>query len=159
ERFVYLIAGRGPDMAALRTLAETLRVAPRVRWLGYVPEEDLPELYRASDLFLLCSRETASRQEVEGFGLAFLDAQACGVPALGTRTGGIPDAIKEGEGGWLIAQDDVPALSAVLSHLVESPEVFAEEGRKARARVEREGTWQHYLEHFRAALESTRISL
>ena len=99
DTFVYLIAGQGRDMPQLQQEAEVLGLGRVVRWLGYVPEADLPELYRSADLFVLCTREDADQPEVEGFGLAFLEAQACGIPVVGTRTGGIPDAVQEGRGG------------------------------------------------------------
>ena len=159
ERFVYLVAGEGPDEQALRARAEKLGVAPSVRWLGFLREDELPDLYRASDLFVLCTRETTERQDVEGFGLVFLEAQACGTPVVGTRTGGIPDAVKEGDGGWLIAQDDVAALGGILAALADDPLPFRAAGRAARERVERECTWDHYMGRFLAALAAQGIRI
>jgi phosphatidylinositol alpha-1,6-mannosyltransferase len=128
RRFVYLVAGKGPYELALRSEADRLGLGSTMRWLGFVPEEDLPELYRASDLFVLCTRETTDQQEVEGFGMVFLEAQACGTPVVGTRTGGIPDAVREGEGGWLIDQDDATALARVLAQLAVDPAPFRAAG-------------------------------
>jgi len=157
HRFVYLIAGKGPHGKALRSEADRLGVASCVSWLGFVPEEDLPDLYRASDLFVLCTRVTA--QEVEGFGLVFLEAQACGTPVVGTRTGGILDAIQEGAGGWLIDQDNAAALAGIFSQLADDPAPFRAAGIAARARVERECTWKRYVERLRAALAEQGIQL
>jgi phosphatidylinositol alpha-1,6-mannosyltransferase len=159
RQIVYIVAGVGPDLAALHTRASKLDVMEQVRFLGFVPEQDLPDLYRASDLFLLCTRETAHDQEVEGFGMAFLEAQACGTPVVGTRTGGIPDAIREGDGGWLIDQDDVDALGSILLKLADNPDEFREAGLMARRRVERECTWNHYMQQFRAVLATEGIHL
>jgi len=159
QRLVYLVAGTGPYDVALRREADHLELGSTVRWLGFVPEEHLPDLYRASDLFVLCTRETTSQQEVEGFGLAFLEAQACATPVVGTRTGGIPDAVKDGEGGWLIDQDDVPGLARILSQLVEDPAQFRAAGLTARRRVERECTWDHYTRRLLTALEEVGIKL
>jgi phosphatidylinositol alpha-1,6-mannosyltransferase len=135
-RFAYLIAGQGRDTSRLQHEAEALGLGRVVRWLGYVPEADLPQLYQSADLFVLCTREDPDQPDVEGFGLAFLEAQACGIPVVGTRTGGIPDAVTEGEGGWLIDQDDVAALAAILTRLLEKPAAFGRMGRTARERVE-----------------------
>jgi phosphatidylinositol alpha-1,6-mannosyltransferase len=157
QNLVYLIAGKGPHQCELERQVTALGITEQVRFLGFVSEDGLPDLYRASDLFLLCSREVAERQQVEGFGLVFLEAQACGTPVIGTRTGGIPDAVKEGEGGWLIEQDDVVALSALLTQLVDDPSVFQAAGKCARNRVERLSTWEHYMVQFVAALESVDI--
>jgi phosphatidylinositol alpha-1,6-mannosyltransferase len=154
QQVVYLVGGKGPAIDDLQQLAHELGIEHQVRWLGFVPEVDLPDLYRAMDLFTLCTRELLDQRSVEGFGMVFLEAQSCGTPAVGTRTGGIPDAVRDGEGGWLIAQDDVPALAGILGELVEQPERFAEQGRRARARVEREATWEHYMDRFEAALRA-----
>jgi phosphatidylinositol alpha-1,6-mannosyltransferase len=157
RNLVYLIAGKGPHQGELERQVTELGLAEQVRFLGFVPEDDLPDLYRASDLFLLCTREAAERQEVDGFGLVFLEAQACGTPVIGTRTGGIPDAVKEGEGGWLIEQDDAAALSRFLCQLVDDPTAFLVAGKRARKRVERECTWEHYVRRFVGALESLEM--
>jgi phosphatidylinositol alpha-1,6-mannosyltransferase len=159
ETFIYLVGGKGPDMEYLRTRAEQLGVTDNVRWLGFVPDDQLPSLYSASDLFVLMTREIPEDQSVEGFGLVFLEAQACGTPVVGTRTGGIPDAVADGDGGWLIEQDDVEALNAILHDLVNNPETLEAMGQKARLRVEREFTWDHYLDRFTAALEAKGIQL
>jgi phosphatidyl-myo-inositol dimannoside synthase len=157
--FVYLIAGRGRDMPALRQEAARLGLEGVVRWLGYVPETDLPDLYRSADLFALCTREAPDEPDVEGFGLAFLEAQACGTPVVGTRTGGIADAVREGRGGWLIDQNDVMALQEILSSLADNPAELREMGRIARQRVESECTWDHYIDRFVEALSVRRIEL
>ena len=93
-------------------------IADLVRWLGFVPEDELADVYRASDLFILCSQEDRSSGDVEGFGLVFLEAQAASVPVVGSRTGGIADAVSDGEGGWLIESRDVGRLATIISRLV-----------------------------------------
>ncbi len=145
---LYLVAGRGPALMGLKQLAERLGLEENVRWLGFVAEEDLADLYRATDLFVLATRESKDAQAVEGFGLVYLEAQACGTPVVGTTTGGIRDAVKPGRGGFLIAPDDIHALTELLVRLWREPDVFVEEGARGRARVEAECTWAHYLETF-----------
>lgn len=148
----YVVVGKGAELPALQKLAEELGVARLVRWCGYVADHDLPGYYQAADLFVLCTRESEERQSVEGFGLVFLEAQACGTPVVGTRTGGIPDAVREGEGGWLIEQDDAAVLTAIFRRLGQNPETFRREGERARQRVLREATWGHYVEKLQALL-------
>jgi phosphatidylinositol alpha-1,6-mannosyltransferase len=159
KNMVYLIAGKGPHRVEVERLATELGLTAHVRFLGFVPEDELPHLYRASDLFVLCTRESAIRREVEGFGLVFLEAQACGTPVVGVRSGGTPEAVKEGEGGWLIEQDDVVAVSKILSRLVDGPAAFREMGARARERVERECTWDQYLRRFVSVMESEGIGI
>lgn len=153
DRFVYLIAGAGPDRQTLERFVADKGLSSQVRFLGFVADDDLPDVYRASDLFVLCTQEVGQRREVEGFGLVFLEAQACGTPVVGTRTGGIPDAIADGDGGWLIAQDDAAELTRILRQLIGEPEYFRAAGLAARARVERECTWEHYTRQFMDALQ------
>ncbi|MGA6984370.1 MAG: glycosyltransferase [Candidatus Sulfotelmatobacter sp.] len=158
EEVIYLIAGTGPYETELRRLATELGVESKVRWLGFVSEEDLPQVYRASDLFVLCTRDAPEERAVEGFGLVFLEAQACGTPVVGTRTGGIPAAIRDGEGGWLIEPEDSQKLTEIIRQLVRSPELFRAAGEQARRRVAREGSWKCYGQHFLSALQSVGVS-
>ena len=155
--FRYLIAGRGADLEPLQREVEQLGLTGIVRWLGYVAEADLPDVYRAADLFALCTREAPESAEVDGFGLVFLEAQACGIPVVGTRSGGIPDAVREGDGGWLIAEDDRDALTRIVGRLWENPAEFREMGRRARSRVEAECTWNHYIEKVLSTLRQSGI--
>ncbi len=145
ERFVYVVGGQGSHRSILEAHARQRGVDAQVRWLGYVSETDLPRIYHASDLFVLVSRDQQAARRIEGFGLVFLEAQACGVPVLGARTGGIPDAVDDGDGGWLVPGDDSAAVAAHLQRLAEDPAGFAAAGKDARARVERDFTWDHYL--------------
>jgi phosphatidylinositol alpha-1,6-mannosyltransferase len=152
NRIRYLLAGKGPDEENLRRLTLELGIGEQVRFTGFVDEQALPNIYRASDLFVLCTQEIGESRSVEGFGLVFLEAQACGTPVVGTKTGGIPDAIREGCGGWMIAQDDTAALARILQHLLDEPEYFRKMGRMARDRVEQECTWDKYIDDFIEAM-------
>lgn len=148
----YAIAGRGPTESALRSLADELGIGSMVEWLGFVPETELASLYAASDLFVLVTREREAEREVEGFGLVFLEAQACGTAVIGARTGGIPDAVVEGGGGWLIEADDEVALAGHLRTLVGAPESVRAQGARGRERVLRDCTWGAYWQMLQAAL-------
>lgn len=104
--FVYWIAGTGPDQARLERIAAELGVDDRVRFFGMVPAEDLPDLYRAADLFALPSTG-------EGFGIAFVEAMACGTPSIGLAIGGAPDALADGALGVCSAPGDFADAFAV----------------------------------------------
>jgi len=158
EQIVYLVVGKGPYERELRKQAAELGIESHVRWLGFVSEEDLPHVYRASDLFVLCTRDVPEERAVEGFGLVFLEAQSCGTPVVGTRTGGIPAAIRDGEGGWLIEQNDSQTLTDIIRQLVHSPESFRHAGAQARQRVLREGTWQHYMRQFSTLVRAAGVT-
>jgi phosphatidylinositol alpha-1,6-mannosyltransferase len=144
ENLCYCIAGRGDYLEDLKKLAIELDVEDCIYWYGFIDEDDLVKLYQSADLFVLCTREEKDDKEVEGFGLVFLEAQACGIPVIGAKQGGIPDAVKENEGGWLIDRDDSHALANYLVELVQNEKKFTKEGIKGRIRVEREATWSQY---------------
>jgi phosphatidyl-myo-inositol dimannoside synthase len=95
----YLVCGIGDDRPRLEGLAARHGIADSVRFLGKVPRCDLPDLYRAADLFALPSRG-------EGFGIAFLEAMASGTPAIGLAVGGAPDALGDGALGLCVADED-----------------------------------------------------
>jgi glycosyltransferase involved in cell wall biosynthesis len=80
-----VIGGDGPLRAELEALAASLKVP--AKFLGYVPDQDLPALYRSADLFVLPTRA------LEGFGLVAIEAMACGTPAMGTPVGAIPEVL------------------------------------------------------------------
>jgi phosphatidyl-myo-inositol dimannoside synthase len=105
---LYLVAGTGGDRARLEGLSRDIGIADRVRFLGKVPLDDLPDLYRAADLFALPSTG-------EGFGIVYLEAMACGTPAIGLDVGGVADAMADGALGACVTPDAFPqALEAAL---------------------------------------------
>jgi phosphatidylinositol alpha-1,6-mannosyltransferase len=154
---IYVVAGTGPYEQELKKLTVELGLDSIVRWLGFVPEEELGLVYLASDLFALCTQELPAQRAVEGFGLAFLEAQACGTPAVGTRTGGIAEALSDGDGGWLLQQNDSSVLAGILRQLVHSPETLRSAGKQARERVLKAFTWRHYISRFSEAVSRSMV--
>ncbi len=109
---VHVVAGDGDDRARLEKRALELAHDPAaVRFLGYVPEEDLPDLYRLSDLFVMPSSE-------EGFGIVYLEAAACGLRVIGGVGGGSEDAIPDERVGVLVDRADGAALTAAVLRLL-----------------------------------------
>jgi phosphatidylinositol alpha-1,6-mannosyltransferase len=106
---IYLIVGDGDDRIRLEQLARTARVEDRVHFLGALDADPLVQVYRAADLFVMPSTG-------EGFGISFLEAMACGTPALGLAAGGAPDALGDGALGTMVCESDLPrALHDALS--------------------------------------------
>ena len=112
-----LIAGTGRLEPVLRELADDLGVGDRVRFLGFVPDEELPSLYSSVDLFVLPS-------EYEGFGIVFVEAMACGTPVIGTDVGGIPTAVDDGATGYLVSRGDVQGLADRMAELLADEETY-----------------------------------
>ena len=131
---VYLIAGEGPDQDRLEELAQHHGVADRVRFLGKIPVESLPDLYRAADLFTLPSTG-------EGFGISFVEAMACGTPAIGLAVGGAPDALVDGALGTCVAPERF--ADALIDLLVRRPDHLADHLADRPAELARR-TRQHF---------------
>lgn len=140
----YLVAGTGPDRDRLEHIAETLGVRDRVHFVGHVPFDELPSYYNVADLFVMPSREEPP--DVEGFGIVFLEAGACGVPVIGARSGGIPDAIRDGETGLLVPPVAPTALADAATRILTSPDLAARLGEQGRRRVVNEASWDQVAE-------------
>lgn len=118
-RLRYRIAGSGGDQPRLERLAEASGVAGMVEFLGAVPATQLPALYAEADLFAMPSTG-------EGFGISFLEAMACGTPALGLAGDGSADPLADGELGTVCAEADLlESLRAALLRPVERRQLSA----------------------------------
>lgn len=136
-----VIAGDGPDRTRLERLANDLDVRMNVRFQGGIPYDTLPRVYSAADVFVMPSKN--AEPDVEGFGIVFLEANACGCPVVGARSGGIPDAILHGETGYIVEPDDTAALAERLSHLLAEPSLRKRMGARGRQRIVEDLTWEH----------------
>jgi phosphatidyl-myo-inositol dimannoside synthase len=116
----YLVAGDGPDRPRLEALTAHLGLQAQVRFLGALALSEIVELYNLADLFVMLSRDEPP--DVEGFGLVFLEAAACGLPSVGGRSGGIPDAIEEGKSGWMVDPGNTQEIAATIIDLLKTPE-------------------------------------
>ena len=135
----YLVVGEGPDLPRLQRLADRLGLRDRVSFLGRKTVAEIVSLYNLADLFVLLTREEPP--DVEGFGLVFLEAAACGLPSLGGRSGGIPEAIEEGRTGWLVDPTDPRAIAATIIDLLGSPERLRQASEYC-VRTAPERTWE-----------------
>lgn len=135
----YAVVGSGSKLAELEALAVQLKVADRVRFLTGVTDDDLPAVYNSAELYLGASRQADSN--VEGFGIALVEASACGVPVIGGRSGGVPDAVREGETGLLVDPTDAQAVAAAISTLLTDRSAAARLGDGGRRAVETHFNW------------------
>jgi N-acetyl-alpha-D-glucosaminyl L-malate synthase BshA len=121
-----VFVGDGPDREAARQEADRLKLRGDVRFLGKV--DRVAEILRASDVLLLPS-------ESESFGLAALEAMACGVPVVASRVGGIPEVVIEGETGYLAPVGAVDRMTERTLALLRDPELHQRLARQAAARA------------------------
>jgi phosphatidylinositol alpha-1,6-mannosyltransferase len=154
----YAIVGTGSRQAELEALARGLGVTDRVRFLTNVSDADLPALYNCAEFYLGLSRP--EELLIEGFGISLVEASACGVPVVGGRTGGIPDAVRDGETGILVDATDLDAVVRVVRALLGDRERCLRLGRGGREAVESYFNWDRVTADLRCAGEefSRRIS-
>jgi phosphatidylinositol alpha-1,6-mannosyltransferase len=145
----YAVAGKGPERERLKKLAHKIGVADRVKFLGEVSESDLPALYNLASVYVGASRR-AERLGVEGFGISLVEASACGLPVVAGRSGGIPDAVREGETGFLIPPEDPAAIAEVVTRLLGDTELAGRVGKAGRRAVETYYNWDRVVRDLRA---------
>jgi phosphatidylinositol alpha-1,6-mannosyltransferase len=135
----YAVAGVGDRLPQLQQLQRDLGLGDAVRFLGAVPDDELPALYNAADLYVGVSR----RHELlaEGFGISLVEASACRLAVVGGRSGGVPDAVREGETGILVDPDDPQAVAAGINGLLADPERRKRLGAAGRKAVESYFNW------------------
>ena len=124
------IAGGGRDRSRLER-----RAKGSVHFLGRVDAADLPALCACADVFAMSCRDRWRGREAEGFGIVFLEAAACGVPAVAGLSGGAHEAVADGETGYVVAPRDVAAVRDAIRRLVTDADRRAEMGRAARRRA------------------------
>jgi len=132
----FVISGKGfkRNEDNLRDLAGKLKIEDSVMLLGYFPDERLPDLYAASDIFVLPAL-------YENFPFAILEAQSTGLPVISTRVGGIPEFLTSNENGLLVEPGDPEQLAQEVMILLQDPELAAELGRRGRRLVEEKFAW------------------
>jgi phosphatidylinositol alpha-1,6-mannosyltransferase len=138
---VLLLVGSGPAEARLRRLARQVDVAESVVFTGQVPDGELPAYYDAGDIFAMPCRSRRRGLDVEGLGIVYLEASATGLPVIAGDSGGAPDAILNGETGYVVPGGDVAALTDRLTLLLSTPTAARAMGEKGRAWMEREWRW------------------
>jgi phosphatidylinositol alpha-1,6-mannosyltransferase len=131
-----VIAGAGRDEARLRSRAR--RLGARAHLLGRVPDDELPGLYGAADVFAMVCRERWGGLEAEGYGIVFLEAAAVGVASIAGRSGGAHEAVVDGVTGLVVEPRDVAAVRAALERVLGDDELRRRMGSAGRARVEGE---------------------
>jgi phosphatidyl-myo-inositol dimannoside synthase len=137
---VLLLVSDGPYAGRLRRLAARLGVSDAVRFTGAVPWAELPAHYDAADVFAMPCRTRRAGLDVEGLGIVYLEASATGLPVIGGDSGGAPDAILEGESGYVVS--DVAGVATRVIELLADPAKARAMGEKGLAWVDREWRWE-----------------
>jgi len=139
------VAGEGPERASLEARVRELGVDDAVRFLGRVPDAELPCLYRAADVFALPTRG------LEGFGLVSAEALASGLPVVATRVGATPELLAGLDAASLVPPERPDALADALAAWLGDPERRHAAALSARAHAEATLGWEHHVAHVEAA--------
>jgi len=136
---IYFIVGKGPELSRLRRLIRKLGVDGSV----LITDQKLPGQLRAysnaCDVFVLPSRQILG--DHEGFGIVLLEASACGKPVVGTRSGGIPDAVVEGATGILVSPESAEELATAVFQILTDPGLAERLGLAGRDHVISTASW------------------
>ncbi|MBI5823948.1 MAG: glycosyltransferase family 4 protein [Chloroflexi bacterium] len=141
------IAGDGPQMNALKSLARELGLDGRVTFLGWQPREELEKDYHRANLFLFPSRH-------EGMPNAVLEAMSSGLPVVATRIAGSEELVLDGVTGLLVNAEDVDSLRDGLSRLIVEEKKRIQMGQASRQRVETEYSWENVARQYSTILQS-----
>jgi phosphatidylinositol alpha-1,6-mannosyltransferase len=137
-----LLVSGGPYRRRLERLAAEHGVASDVVFTGSVPWAELPAHYAAGNVYAMPCRTRAGGLDVEGLGIVYLEASACGLPVVGGDSGGAPDAVLDGETGFVVGGRDLAALTDRLVDLLSNPAKAAAMGAAGRAWIERDWRWE-----------------
>jgi glycosyltransferase involved in cell wall biosynthesis len=137
----YWIVGRTGDERYAQHLAQIVERLglKNVRFLGAVSNEQLEQYYRQASIFVLAPEQ--QQDQFEGFGLVYLEAGAYGLPVVATRSGGVPDAVRDGETGLLADEGDASGVAQAILRLAQDPALLRQMGQANRRWAETL-TWQ-----------------
>jgi glycosyltransferase involved in cell wall biosynthesis len=141
-----LLVGRGDDQERLQTIVDSLALQNHVRFLGFVPEEDLPSLYRHSDIFAIAS-------DVEVQSIPTLQAAATGLPIVAAEAAALPELVENNANGYLVPPDDPRAFATAIGQILadaEQAEKFGQASLEIGRRHAEEKTFDAYEKLYRA---------
>lgn len=151
-----LLVGDGPHAGRLRRLAEAHGVAEHVVFVGSVRWDELAAHHAVGDVFALPCRTRGRGLDVEGLGIALLEASASGLPVVAGDSGGAPEAVRTGETGQVVGGRDVPALARALVELLADPGRAHAMGAAGRAWMCRDWQWSRSADRLTAFLGADR---
>jgi phosphatidylinositol alpha-1,6-mannosyltransferase len=147
-----VVIGEGPYRAKLEAKIRELNLSEHVRMVGRVPLADLPLYLSAGQVFAMPSRNRLGGLEVEGLGIVYLEASACGVPVIAGNSGGAPDAVREGITGFVVDGQDRGALVERIVTLLEDQELAIRMGNAGREFVLEKWRWDEIVKRHQTLL-------
>jgi len=144
----YLIVGSGKKRKEYQRLAADLHIADHVRFVGNVPEAELPAVYNSANVYVGVSRR-ADGSRVEGFGVALAEASACGLPVIAGQSGGLAEAVRDGETGLVVNPDDSESVATALKRLLGDQLLARRLGQSGRKAIETYYNWDRVIRDLR----------
>ncbi|MBU3004316.1 glycosyltransferase family 4 protein [Paraglaciecola arctica] len=141
---LYAIIGRGDRLESLKALAAELGINDHVQFLTEVTDPQMIQCYQQCDVFILPNRTIGN--DIEGFGMVLVEAQACGKPVIAGDSGGTRETMVINESGFVIDCTDVELISSTVTRLLVDPEHSAQMGKIGRKHVESELDWQAHVQ-------------
>lgn len=141
----YCVVGDGPDRSRLEAIVNDLCLSGHVHFLGSVADLELPSLYAMATLFVLTPRELPGNADPEGFGIVYLEAGAFGLPVIGSKTGGVPEAVQHEENGLLVEQGNVQGTENALLRLLGDEILRTQLGNEGKARAHSTALWDQRI--------------
>lgn len=136
-----LIVGGGPYSDTLHALARRMDVADHVVFTGSVPGDELVAHHNVGDVFAMPCRTRGAGLDVEGLGIVFLEASACGVPVVAGDSGGAPETVLDGETGRVVDGRDVGEIVDAVAWVLEDPDRAGRMGAAGREWVRGHWRW------------------
>lgn len=148
-----LFVGTGPHLQYIHKRAVQLQVLSHISFLGRVPYAEIPQIISLGEIFAMPSRSRFAGLEVEGLGIVYLEASACGLPIVGGKSGGAPDALLEGETGFAVDGRDSKKVSEAIMGLLRDPVKARAMGARGRQWIIENWEWQKWSAEFNSLLK------
>ena len=148
-----LMIGEGPYRSYLENRVKALEIQERVTFIGRIQYADLPRYICAGDLFVMPSRSRLAGLEVEGLGIVYLEASACGLPVIAGDSGGAPDAVIEGQTGLVVDGTSKSEVAAAVVELLLDPDRSRAMGVCGRQWIIQEWRWEIWSARFAELLK------
>ena len=149
---VLLLVGEGPIRSMLDKLIRHHGLEHNVIFTGRIKFEELPKYIQLGEVFAMPSRDRFFGLEVEGLGIVYLEASACGVPVIVGKSGGAPDAVIENQTGLIVDGTNPKEISDAICKLLDDKDLAMQMGRNGRQWVVENWRWQIWSEKFNALL-------
>ena len=147
-----VLVGVGPYQDYLEKLALKLNVSDCVTFIGRINYAELPKYICLGDIFAMPSRSRFFGLEVEGLGIVYLEASACGLPVVGGKSGGAPDAVLVGETGVVVDGTNSSEIAEACIDLLNNPELCALMGANGRSWIIENWRWEIWASRYAALL-------